>query len=1144
MSGATARLALHVPADDGSPEFQLGDALPDGVTLLEASAGTGKTHTIASLAVRYLAEGARIDQLLVVTFTRSATGELRSRVRDRLVAAEAGVAAAQAGAVAPDDELVTLLSTGTPEEVERRRAAMAAAVADFDAATITTIHGFCEQVLAGLGTAADCGRDLQFVEDLQDLTAEVVDDFYLRKFRNADEPAFPRREAWDVVWKAVANRDAQLLPEAGGRDGAALRASLAHNARREVVARARRAGLVAYDDQLDRLCRTLDGPLGDAAVCRLRDAYRVVLVDEFQDTDPLQWAIFRAAFARSGAPLLLIGDPKQAIYSFRGADVWTYLQAAGEAGHRATLRTNWRGDQPLLDALDALMGGVTLGHPDIPFRQVRAAPGHEGSGLTGAPSTAPLRLRLVHRGDGWVETTRTGWASAPRARELIAEDLAADIAGLLRSPATVRAGAGTAPVSPGDIAVLVRTNAEAVTVSRALAVAGVPAVIAGGGSVYREEAAAAWLTLLEALEQPSNQARARAAALTPFVGWDVARLDSAADDDVDELQARIHRWAALLATAGVAALYEAVAGEAGLVAAQLEQEGGERRLTDLGHVAELLHAEALASGAGVRALTADLREHIARAGTDVAIDERSRRLDSDAQALQIQTIHRSKGLEWPIVYLPFLWGAMNDDDPMPTYHLDGGGRAVYVGGKAGDAYDDAHAAALEERRGEDLRQAYVALTRARHQVVAWWATAQATRHSPLARLVLAPPGQRDLADRPAKIPADDDRVEDHLREVADRARGSIAVERVGPPTAARFDPGRPDAAALDVARFARELDTAWRRASYTAITEPAHGRVPPAVGSEVERGGLTDEPAVPPPGDPVAPVPGARAAAGTAGLDAVPPMADLPAGAAFGILVHAVLEGVDFAAADLPAAMRSRIDEVLGRRSLRGDDVDRGRLAAGLAAVVTSPLGALAGGGRLADLGPRDRLDELGFELPLVGGDRPHGHVGVVDVADALRRWLPADDPLAGYPERLSDPALDRDLRGFLTGSLDLVARFQGADGPRHLVVDYKTNRLRPSGEVLRMGDYRPERLTAAMIDEHYPLQAVLYSVALHRYLRWRQPGYRPELHLGGVLYLFVRGMAGPSTPIVDSGPCGVFAWAPPAGLVVELSDRFDEGVG
>jgi exodeoxyribonuclease V beta subunit len=257
--------------------------------------------------------------------------------------------------------------------------------------------------------------------------------------------------------------------------------------------------------------------------------------------------------------------------------------------------------------------------------------------------------------------------------------------------------------------------------------------------------------------------------------------------------------------------------------------------------------------------------------------------------------------------------------------------------------------------------------------------------------------------------------------------------------------------------------------------------------------------------------------------------------------VHEVLEHVDTDTGDVPAEL---LRHCRGAALTRGLGVDAETLATALVPVMATPLGHLAGGRTLGDVRTADRLSELAFELPLAGGDEPRpGAATLRAVGDLLRRHLPDGDPFASYADRLTGPRLPIEpLRGYLTGSIDAVLRVTGDGGPRYVVVDYKTNRLAPPAEPVTAWHYRPAAMATAMIDAHYPLQLLLYSVALHRFLRWRQPGYRPDQHLGGGLYLFVRGMVGPGTPVVDGMPCGVMAWRPPTALVVELSAVLDRG--
>jgi exodeoxyribonuclease V beta subunit len=332
-------------------------------------------------------------------------------------------------------------------------------------------------------------------------------------------------------------------------------------------------------------------------------------------------------------------------------------------------------------------------------------------------------------------------------------------------------------------------------------------------------------------------------------------------------------------------------------------------------------------------------------------------------------------------------------------------------------------------------------------------------------------------------------------------------------------------APLSAAAFDRTLDRGWRRTSYTDITAAAHDA---RVTSEPEEDVVADE----------APVVVTGGGDADAALRAVPsPLAAMPGGTQVGTFVHSVFEACDFAAADLPAELGAVAAAVGARRP--ADVGDLPSAVAGLQAAIETPLGPLVGGARLRDVTRADRLDELAFELPLVGGDTPTGQLTLAAIAGVLRRHLGPDDPLAAYADRLDDPGLRAQVRGYLTGSIDLVVR---TAGERFAVVDYKTNRLAPPGEELTLWHHRPPALVAVMERSHYALQALLYLAALHRYLRWRLPAYDPERHLAGVLYLFVRGMAGAATPVVDGVPCGVFSWRPPAALVAELSDVLDRG--
>lgn len=1147
----------------GPRQFDVCGPLPaPGVTVLEASAGTGKTFTIAALVARMVAMGvAPLSEILVVTFTRMATGELRDRARARLASAEAGLGRLlDAGQGPPvDDHLLQLLATAPePGAVVARRQRLAAALASFDSATITTTHGFCHMVLAALGVWGEVAPGAALLEDPSDLVEEVVDDLYARYVLVHGLLPFRLRQALQVANAAVGSPGTPLGPAAVPADttGPGLRRRLAQGTRTEVARRLLDGNLLTYDDLLVRAANALADPVrGPVACARLRQRYRVVLVDEFQDTDLVQWQVLRRAFGDGGTRLVLIGDPKQAVYAFRGADVYAYLDAAREAGpeRRFTLDENWRSDADLLRAFDALLSPLHLGHPEIRYRQARAAAANTGPGLWGAPVRAPLRVRLFSRTTPGVERLRSKLLRKDAAVKAVARDLAADVVELLASGAELRRdpaapAACPRPVGAQDIGVLVRTNRQAGFVQAELRAAGVAVVVAGAQSVLTSPAAADWLRLLEALEHPAARSPAVAVALTPFVGMTAEEIAGAEEATWEALHARLHEWAALVRREGVATLYgyigvsEGLTQRGGMAARLLRQLEGERRLTDLAHVAELLHAQAMRSHLGLAALRAWLSQHAGEENPEgTEAEQRSRRLDSDAAAVQVLTIHRAKGLEFPVVYCPYLWdGATRDVRGGPVvYHdeADGDRRKLDAGGEPGDpGYERHYATYQAEQRGEELRQLYVALTRARHQLVIWWAPTQNCQHSVLGRLMLSKDAGGDVAPAGLASEPKDADVVAAFEQAAERAPGLVSIEpadgqprpgTAGPPGAGAGD-------RLELASFGRVIDLDWRRSSYTSLTSDVHGpgRPGPVVGSEPEEPGTVDEPA-----------PLADGRPGGTGGDDGPPLrsapsmlATMPAGALAGTFVHRVLEQVDFRALDL----RSELERALQSQVeiYPGGPGDALMLASGLEAALTTPLGAL-GGGSLREVDRAGRLDELRFELPVAGGEAPVGDVVMADLARLFARHVRPGQPLAGYGAALARPELAAHLRGYLTGSLDLVFRGAGPGGAgRFFVADYKTNHLGGPGEPLSTWHYRYSALEAEMRRAHYPLQALFYLVALHRYLRWRLPGYDPAAHLGGAVYLFLRGMVGPATPLSDDGqPCGVFWWRPPSALVTETSD-------
>ena len=1143
-----------------SDVLDLEGSLPMGRLVVEASAGTGKTYSLSALVVRHVAErGIPASSLLVVTFTRAAAAELRDRTRAALVQAADAIAAVQAP---PDQPWMTVLFEPADQRDERERH-LRDAIATFDDATVTTIHGFCQQALRQLGLRAGTGLDAELGDSTAQLIDEVCRDLVVTELidlptalqwpsRDEVGPKKVLADLQQAVKALLGNPGAVAVPQPGtgkpkknDTPGRLERwVELVHAAAAEVGVRRRARQELGYDDLITGL---RDAVLNPEVAASLNDRYELVLVDEFQDTDPVQWQIFETAFTRN---LVTVGDPKQAIYRFRGADVQAYL-AATEGAPTVHLAKNFRSDADLVRATNALIDDVHLGDQRIVGAAVAAASDKVGVLHPGAA----LEIRTVPNHEMFKNSK--GF-SAPLGRRTVVADLVHQVVELL-TVHRIGEGAEARRVRPGDIAVLVPSHSGATQVVRALDQARVPSVRTRTGSVLDTPAATQWALLLAAMERPAHAPTVRAAGLSAFLHSSAADLDplqDGADVRIADLQRQCAEWADLLSSKPFLAWYDRVRADSSLVVTLLAAQGGERHLTDIDHIAELLATEL--SGNGTTAATAlrtleRLRSEAEQGGE---LEAQMRRIDSDAQAVQITTLHGSKGLEYPVVLLPLSWQTTNARGTTIYNDHHTGVRMVDIATGQGWDGPDEHSwekgrkhYAAEGDRGDRLRLLYVGLTRAEHRTIMWWAPAlEATKSAvnlvlwdrdadgnPLhtePALWLGPKGgfKNSMADVPNPADADVPGLLDALSQRAGGAIGHSVVPLEPPRVRWIPDTDDEDVPELMVADHQGRVvaDRSWRRWSFTSITKTRdHVWVP----NPVIAGGL-DEPLDDP--DNTANTDDATA---TSGPSVGMPLADVLAGAAFGTLVHSVLERIDPASPELDDALLAEVRQQLQRDRL---DVDASVLVDGLSAALRTTLGPLADGLRLVDIPASDRLAELEFDMPL-GAVQPR--VTAAQVGEVLLATLPADDPQRPYAQQLADGRFEVDLGGFLQGSIDAVLRVPDAQcGHRYIVVDYKTNRLHQRGAADPMAAYHPSLLPEAMAHSDYPLQSILYSVALHRYLRWRLPGYQPEQHLGGIAYLFVRGMVGAGTPLVDGAPHGVFAWRPPAATVVALDQLLAGG--
>ncbi len=1175
-----------------------------GRQLVEASAGTGKTYTIATLVLRLVVEhDLPLTRCLVVTFTRKAAAELRDRIRARLVEALAAAEAAVAG-VAPADPIYAAVFGGVGAQRAAHRLALA--LADVDLAPITTIHAWCQRVLTEhafeRGGAFDVSLDQDdarwFDEAAQDLWTSALweapvalvealedADAYpdLRRvvalassptpplpldlpevdlapgWHAAAAPAFvaldaaasalrARLEAVRAAYRAVVlsgslnkrsydpaniDRDIDALgalaaapfatagslrgyaskvrPDAWlakvnknqrepgvtppfeavdaffealaaaeeARGSARLRLlAAAWRAAPALVARLRGEGTAGFGELLGWLRDALAGPEGPALRDALRTAYGAVLVDEFQDTDPAQWAIFDALAGDTALPLLLIGDPKQAIYAFRGGDLDTYIAARATAAEAWTLGRNWRSDGALVEAVNAVFQSIDAPFADdrIDYPTVDAA--HAAPRLHGAEGpVVPFGVRVL-RG----APLKRGGFGAPKVGELV-EDVADEVVATLEAGWEIRPKGGAArPVAPGDLAVLVDTHTHGRAVVAALQARRVPVVRWGADSVLQSEEAGHLALVLEALASPGSLAAVRAALATPLFGLDAHRLSALAEHDtaaapwLDRFSKLREAWD----RAGVARALLGLWRSEDVLRAVLARPGGERVLTNLRHLTELIHVAAQANGLGVAGVLA----WFARARVEDDAEEHGEaevRLESDARAVAVVTVHKAKGLQWPVVFVPFLASPKGRKDHVPVFHAAGEAVVDLAAAQASEGAADA------ELRQESVRLAYVALTRAEHRSVTWVCSAKGWGRSALAHLLV--PEASPWEAKQAQASWIDDGVARWaaLPGVGVAEAHGSALRGLGPWVAPGAVPATRGPRTLG-RRFGADV----RLSSFSALSRNPGD----ALGRDHDAVDL--------------------AAAGAAAPPATVRLAGFPRGTTAGTAVHAVMERLDFQDVASAGPLVAEQLAAHGLDALAWAPV----LHEALGDVVAAPLAP--DGHRLADVPRADRADELAFHLTAGGPGAP---LQAAALAALFEAHVPA--PLGpAYAARLAQLRFEP-LDGLLTGFIDLVYRRPGPRGPVYTVVDHKTNHLGDTRDA-----YAPPHLEAAMVHHHYVLQAWIYLVALHRHLRARWPSYDPAVHLEGARYLFLRGL-GPAP--AGGVSAGVWTWSPPLALLEGL---------
>ncbi len=887
----------------------------------------------------------------------------------------------------------------------------------------------------------------------------------------------------------------QELIEAGAKmDGEimAFKKRLIDYAREELPAHNERMGVQSFDDLLHRLDRALCGPFGDRLVREVATRFGGVLIDEFQDTDRVQYRIFKRLFGGGDVPFFLIGDPKQSIYAFRGGDIFTYLEAAGDKETKTfTLDVNWRSDPGLVRAVGELFGHVDnpFIFEEIDFPAVSARVDAKDRMRMGDERPAPMQILFVRRDLG---VTTGGKITKTWAVPGVADLVARDIARLLAGDAVIE-GRDSPEVAPRDIAVLVLQNRQALVVQDALREQGVASIRWSDDSVFRTGEAADLAQVMEGIALPSSSAKIKGALSTDLFGlgsrdlYDIDQDESAWNTWVERFSGWRNEWVTRGFFRMMRSLLDFRRDEESTSTSSLLLFGphGERRMTNWLQLAELLHARSQEENFGILELSRWFEQQRATGGEFG--DSAQIRLESDDDAVKIVTIHKSKGLQYPVVYLPYLWdGALRTIKGAQARFHDPAlnNRPRYDLGTASLA--ERKLIARREEMAENLRLLYVALTRAQHLCKVVWGGFNSFESSPLGYLLHNPGGGASLDEVFAHVgDLDDDAIFQQLRDLEIRSKGAICICPLEEGEVSRPGPVSAEPLALDCRRFHGDIPRASYLSSFSGMT------------SRIEH--LPEETHV-----------GSK--------DAL--LHDFEASANAGSCLHEIFERLDFTSAK-GVAFSSIVATGLEKYGFRADDW-KDPVCEAVGAVLDAPLGGEKSDLILRKVGMDRRLTELEFLLPVSESSPVDG----ARLADILSRNTKANLP-EDYTGRVADLGF-RPLRGFFKGFIDLVFEHDG----KWYLVDYKSNHLGDS-----VGDYSTTSLRRVMAQNHYYLQYHLYVAALHRYLRYRIPDYDYEKHFGGVFYLFIRGM----TPRTGAR-LGVFADRPSNRLVEEISALFEEG--
>ncbi len=1200
----------------------------DGSNLIEASAGTGKTFTIANLYLRLILEkGYDVRNILVVTFTEAATRELRDRIRRNLRQA----CAALDNIESSEDEIIKNIVRKylKSNSVERAGTLLRKAVTGFDEAAIFTIHGFCNRMLSDNAFESSVLFDTELVTDQSALVQEIVDDFWRanisaqRNFHGAvakkngldldgflsfaqviiNKPLLKLRPdsvsaAWGQLedhfallrqeWKRDENTIMDILYNDKGLkrsettyrhdvlkyhldtlerafalssltdaleaitclaastiEGAmkqgkdrpehdffdlcesflrterdlvlGLKLDFTEFLKGELNKRKKIKNIKSFDDLLITLRDSLKAAKGESLSRAIRKNFKAALIDEFQDTDPVQYDIFDMLFAGQGYSLFLIGDPKQSIYGFRGADIFSYIEAVRKtpAGNKYTLDVNWRSEEKLVDGTNRLFNRsanpFVLGDA-IGFNNVQAGPGSAGNKhplMINGEAAAGLTLWFLGQNPP-AGSPRIG-LNKKKAAEAVVQAVVSEISTILSLSARGLARIGDRPVRPSDFAVLVTRHRDALLFKDPLARLNIPAVFAKTGNVFQTEEAREIELFLQAVAAPGNISRVNAALMTNVIGCTGAKIGRYIEDKeyLEEYEAHIEHfydYHEMWPKKGFIQMFRRFLSDYSVRQKLLSLAYGQRRLTNLLQLSELIHAASVEKRLGINGILSWISEQ--KSALNQEKDEQELRLERDDEAVQILTIFKSKGLEYPIVFCPFIWQKGSVGKNNDTIFHDG--NCTYLDISADKQAGHSEALAGKELLAELVRVLYVGVTRAQNRCyLACGKIGNPVAHA-FDYLFSDSPGENDnivatLLKRAKGLSEMVlyNEIKDYLGPSPHSIRFVFPEENT-PQIYSQEDNITDQALALPVFDGKERISKIWGIVSYSKLT--AQGKLVSA--EQFDDDLKQDEP---------------EKHIAVSDDDNSHDFFAFPRGAVPGTCIHSIFERIDFTLQD-PAK-----DKVLIHNTLKDYGLDEETAAEGgenrqadlvyemVRKVVNVSLLPDQAAPVLSAVPAENCIHELEFYYPIKELS-PERLNNVFKKAGRIPEQT-------GFNFQTKIDRLDfRPVQGFMQGFIDLLFYYDD----KYYLLDWKTNHLGNSYD-----DYRPEKLQQNMVDAFYDLQYYIYTVAVHKYLATRISGYDYEQHFGGAFYLFVRGIH------PDHPGCGIFFDRPEKKLVEALSALF-----